>query len=133
MRREEDPSNSKILIHKTIEEWGYGYTFTYFHILSHTLLHVASVIFARDNGNVLIVTFNNRCDRSYGLIMGNAGSNQPVGHHHGGGSSREHRHTKDHPPPSPGKEGQAFVFDKKPIIQKLVFQSSEEEPYYAKV
>ena len=64
--------------------------------------------------------------------MGNAGSNQPVGHHHGGGSSREHRHTKDHPPPSPGKEGQAFVFDKKPIIQKLVFQSSEEEPYYAK-
>ncbi|XP_011871897.1 PREDICTED: 5'-AMP-activated protein kinase subunit beta-2 isoform X1 [Vollenhovia emeryi] len=68
-----------------------------------------------------------------GAIMGNAGSNQPVGHHHGTTVSREHRHSKDHPPPSPGKEGQAFVFDKKPS-QKLVFQSSheEEEPYFAK-
>ncbi|XP_076655011.1 5'-AMP-activated protein kinase subunit beta-1 [Halictus rubicundus] len=65
--------------------------------------------------------------------MGNAGSNHPVGHHHGGSSGREHRHTKEHPPPSPGKEGQAFVFDKKPS-QKLVFQSSheDEEPYFAK-
>ncbi|XP_077273758.1 5'-AMP-activated protein kinase subunit beta-1 [Temnothorax americanus] len=65
--------------------------------------------------------------------MGNAGSNQPVGHHHGTTVNREHRHGKDHPPPSPGKEGQAFVFDKKPS-QKLVFQSSneEEEPYFAK-
>ncbi|XP_020291173.1 5'-AMP-activated protein kinase subunit beta-1 [Pseudomyrmex gracilis] len=63
--------------------------------------------------------------------MGNAGSNQPVSHH--GTVSREHRHNKDHPPPSPGKDGQAFVFDKKPS-QKLVFQSSheEEEPYFAK-
>lgn len=66
--------------------------------------------------------------------MGNAGSNQPVGHHHSTTVSREHRHSKDHPPPSPGKEGQAFVFDKKPS-QKLVFQSSheEEESYFAKV
>lgn len=64
--------------------------------------------------------------------MGNAGSNQPVSHHHGSSVNREHRHTKEHPPPSPGKEGQAFVFDKKPS-QKLVFQSSEEEPYYSKV
>ncbi|XP_076239979.1 5'-AMP-activated protein kinase subunit beta-2-like [Calliopsis andreniformis] len=63
--------------------------------------------------------------------MGNAGSNQPVSHHHGGSTGREHRHTKEHPPPSPGKEGQAFVFDKKPS-QKLVLQSSEEEPYYAR-
>lgn len=65
--------------------------------------------------------------------MGNAGSNHPVGHHHGGSSARDHRHTKDHPPPSPGKEGQAFVFDKKPS-QKLVFQSSheDEEPYFTK-
>nr|XP_034187615.1 5'-AMP-activated protein kinase subunit beta-1 [Osmia lignaria]XP_034187616.1 5'-AMP-activated protein kinase subunit beta-1 [Osmia lignaria]XP_034187617.1 5'-AMP-activated protein kinase subunit beta-1 [Osmia lignaria]XP_034187618.1 5'-AMP-activated protein kinase subunit beta-1 [Osmia lignaria] len=65
--------------------------------------------------------------------MGNAGSNQPVGHHHSSSTSREHRHIKEHPPPSPGKEGQAFVFDKKPS-QKLVFQSSheEEEPYFAK-
>ncbi|KAL6260405.1 5'-AMP-activated protein kinase subunit beta-1 isoform X1 [Pogonomyrmex barbatus] len=65
--------------------------------------------------------------------MGNAGSNQPVSHHHGTTISREHRHSKDHPPASPGKEGQAFVFDKKPS-QKLVFQSSneEEESYFAK-
>ncbi|RLU22822.1 hypothetical protein DMN91_005100 [Ooceraea biroi] len=67
--------------------------------------------------------------------MGNAGSNQPVSHHHGSSvRDREHRHSKDHPPPSPGKEGQAFVFDKKPS-QKLVFQSSheEEESYFTKV
>lgn len=66
--------------------------------------------------------------------MGNAGSNQPVSHHHGNTVSREHRHSKDHPPSSPGKEGQVFIFDKKPS-QKLVFQSSheEEEPYFAKV
>lgn len=66
--------------------------------------------------------------------MGNAGSNQPVGHHHSSNTTREHRHAKEYPPPSPGKEGQAFIFDKK-INQKLVFQSSheEEEPYFAKV
>lgn len=68
--------------------------------------------------------------------MGNAGSNQPVSHHHGSTvrDNREHRHSKDHPPPSPGKEGQAFVFDKKPS-QKIVFQSSheEEEAYFTKV
>lgn len=63
--------------------------------------------------------------------MGNAGSNQTVGHGH---TSGRDRHTKEHAPPSPGKEGQAFVFDKKPN-QKLVFQSSHEEgePYYTKV
>lgn len=72
------------------------------------------------------------CNNS--LIMGNAGSNQPVGHHHTSNTNREHRHVKEYPPPSPGKEGQAFVFDKKPS-QKLVFQSSheEEESYFAKV
>lgn len=68
--------------------------------------------------------------------MGNAGSNQPVGHHHGSNTSRDgyhHRHSKEHPPRSPNKDGQAFVFDKKPN-QKLVFQSSheEEEPYFTK-
>lgn len=64
--------------------------------------------------------------------MGNAGSNQPVSHHHGNVASREHRRNKDHPPPSPGKEGQAFVFDKKP---SLLFHSSqeEEESYFTKV
>lgn len=67
--------------------------------------------------------------------MGNAGSNQPVSHHHGSTVSREHRHSKDHPPSSPGKEGQAFIFDKRPPSQKFVFQSSheEEESYFAKV
>jgi len=69
--------------------------------------------------------------------MGNAGSNQPVSHHHNSTVSRdnrEHRHNKDLPPSSPGKEGQAFVFDKKPV-QKIVFQSSheEEETYFTKV
>lgn len=66
--------------------------------------------------------------------MGNAGSNQPVSHHHSSNTSREHRHVKEYPPPSPGKEGHAFVFDKKPS-QKLVFQSSheDEESYFAKV
>lgn len=64
--------------------------------------------------------------------MGNAGSNQPV-IHHGNAVNREHRH-KDHPPSSPGKEGQVFIFDKKPS-QKIVFQSSheEEESYFTKV
>lgn len=65
-------------------------------------------------------------------IMGNAGSNQTVSHSHTSG--RDHRHGKEHAPPSPGKESQAFVFDKK-SNQKLIFQSSheEEEPYYTKV
>ncbi|XP_046738279.1 5'-AMP-activated protein kinase subunit beta-1 isoform X1 [Diprion similis] len=66
--------------------------------------------------------------------MGNAGSHAPG--HHSSSVVREghHRHGKDHPPSSPGKDGQAFIFDKKPS-QKLVFQSShdEEEPYYTKV
>lgn len=55
--------------------------------------------------------------------MGNAGS-----------SARErHKGGELAPPPSPGKDSQAFVFDKKPNT-KLVFQSSneEEEPYYTK-
>ena len=66
--------------------------------------------------------------------MGNAGSNQPVNHHGSAIARESHRHSKDHPPPSPTKEGQAFVFAKKPS-QKLVFQSSneEEEPYFTKV
>ncbi|XP_033225042.1 5'-AMP-activated protein kinase subunit beta-1 isoform X2 [Belonocnema kinseyi] len=68
--------------------------------------------------------------------MGNAGSNQPVGHHHGSNTSRDsyhHRYSKDHPPPSPNKDDQAFIFDKK-ANQKIVFQSSheEEEPYFTK-
>jgi len=62
--------------------------------------------------------------------MGNAGSNQPVSHHHSGAVSREHRHNKDIPPPSPGKEGQAIIFDKRhPIRQSY----EEEESYFAKV
>lgn len=66
--------------------------------------------------------------------MGNAGSNQQVGHHHGSVVKETHRHSKEHPPPSPGKDGQAFTFAKKPS-QKLVFQSSQddEEPYFTKV
>lgn len=66
--------------------------------------------------------------------MGNAGSNQPVGHHGHRHRERHHRDEKEHPPPSPNKDGQAFTFDKKPN-QKLVFQSSheEEEPYFTKV
>ncbi|XP_015115610.1 5'-AMP-activated protein kinase subunit beta-1 [Diachasma alloeum] len=66
--------------------------------------------------------------------MGNAGSNQQVGHHHGSTVTKDtHRHSKEQPPPSPSKEGQAFTFAKKPS-QKLVFQSSheEEEPYFTK-
>lgn len=66
--------------------------------------------------------------------MGNAGSNQPV--NHGNQIVREtHRHSKEHTrPSSPGKDGQAFTFSKKPS-PKLVFQSSqeEEEPYFTKV
>ena len=66
--------------------------------------------------------------------MGNAGSNQGGIHHSSGHRDRHHRHSKDHHPPSPGKEsgaGQAFVFDKKPLI----FQSShdEEEAHSSKV
>ncbi|KAI4489586.1 hypothetical protein M0802_011023 [Mischocyttarus mexicanus] len=63
--------------------------------------------------------------------MGNAGSNQAVSHSHN--HPGRDRHGKEHAPSSPGKEGQAFVFDKKPD-QKLVFQSSneEDEPYYTK-
>jgi len=55
--------------------------------------------------------------------MGNAGSNTRDRHKSGDAIA----------PSSPGKDGQAFVFDKKPNT-KLVFQSSheEEEPYYAK-
>ncbi|KAF4518825.1 hypothetical protein B566_EDAN008154 [Ephemera danica] len=53
--------------------------------------------------------------------MGNAGSN-----------SRERHKSGDALPASPGKDGQAFIFDKKP--NKLEFQSSheDEEPYYTK-
>lgn len=55
--------------------------------------------------------------------MGNAGSNTRDRHKSGDAIA----------PSSPGKDDQAFVFDKKPN-PKLVFQSSheEEEPYYAK-
>lgn len=64
--------------------------------------------------------------------MGNAGSNQPV-NHHAGNSSYHRRLSRDHPPPSPSKEGQPFVFDKAPN-QKHVFQSHEEdETYFTKV
>ncbi|KAG8037461.1 hypothetical protein G9C98_005671 [Cotesia typhae] len=65
--------------------------------------------------------------------MGNAGSNQP-GHHHGSAITKDtHRQSKDHPPSSPGRDGQAFTFAKKPN-KKLVFQTSneEEEPYLSK-
>ncbi|XP_057327920.1 5'-AMP-activated protein kinase subunit beta-1 [Microplitis mediator] len=65
--------------------------------------------------------------------MGNASSNQP-GHHHGSAITKDtHRQSKDHPPPSPGRDGQAFTFSKKPN-KKLVFQTSneEEEPYLSK-
>lgn len=53
--------------------------------------------------------------------MGNASSN----------TRDRHKSGDTIVPSSPGKDGQAFVFDKKP---KLVFQSShdEEEPYYTK-
>ncbi|XP_034950784.1 5'-AMP-activated protein kinase subunit beta-1 [Chelonus insularis] len=66
--------------------------------------------------------------------MGNAGSNQPGNHHHGSAITKDtHRQSKDHPPPSPGKDGQVFTFAQKPS-QKLVFQTSndEEEPYFQK-
>ncbi|XP_058792152.1 5'-AMP-activated protein kinase subunit beta-2 isoform X2 [Phymastichus coffea] len=67
--------------------------------------------------------------------MGNAGSNQPVSHHHANvHRDAHHRHIKDHhPPSSPGKDGHAFTFDKKPST-KLLLQSSqeEEEPFYTK-
>lgn len=60
---------------------------------------------------------------SFSENMGNAGSNTRDRHKSGDAIA----------PSSPGKDGQAFVFDKKPNT-KLVFQSSheEEEPYYAK-
>ncbi|XP_046388891.1 5'-AMP-activated protein kinase subunit beta-1 [Ischnura elegans] len=53
--------------------------------------------------------------------MGNAGSNSRDRHKSGDGM----------PPSSPGKDGQAFIFDKKP--NKLVIQNSneDEEAYYA--
>ncbi|GLH12209.1 hypothetical protein R5R35_008831 [Gryllus longicercus] len=55
--------------------------------------------------------------------MGNAGSN----------TRERHKPGENMPPSSPGKDSQAFVFDKKPS-PKLVFQSSneEEEPYFSK-
>ncbi|XP_043482701.1 5'-AMP-activated protein kinase subunit beta-2 [Leptopilina heterotoma] len=64
--------------------------------------------------------------------MGNAGSNQPVGHH-SGNSSYHRRHSKDQPPPSPSKEGQPFVFEKAPN-KNLVCQTSHEddESYFTK-
>lgn len=57
--------------------------------------------------------------------MGNAGS--------GAGRDKQKSGDANIPPHSPGKDEQAFVFDKKPE-SKLVFQSSqdEEEPYYTK-
>ncbi|KAK0079512.1 hypothetical protein PV325_001165 [Microctonus aethiopoides] len=64
--------------------------------------------------------------------MGNAGSNQAVSH----SSSvvkETHRHSKEHPPSSPNKDGRAITFANKPN-PKLVFQSSndEEESYFSK-
>lgn len=59
--------------------------------------------------------------------MGNAGSNLPRERHKSG--------SHDPIPGSPLKDGQAFVFDKKPDPNhRLVFQRSEEdaEPYYSK-
>lgn len=55
--------------------------------------------------------------------MGNAGSN----------TRERHKPGEIVAPSSPGKDSQAFVFDKKPNT-KLVFQSSneDEEPYYTK-
>ncbi|XP_066598387.1 5'-AMP-activated protein kinase subunit beta-2 [Prorops nasuta] len=65
--------------------------------------------------------------------MGNASSNQPVGHHQVSTSSREYRNSRENPLVSPSKEGQAFVFDKKPG-RKLVFQSShdDDDAYFGK-
>lgn len=60
--------------------------------------------------------------------MGNAGSNLPRERHKSG--------SHDPIPGSPLKDGQAFVFDKKPDPNhRLVFQRSEEdaEPYYKTV
>ncbi|XP_011501101.1 PREDICTED: 5'-AMP-activated protein kinase subunit beta-1 isoform X2 [Ceratosolen solmsi marchali] len=66
--------------------------------------------------------------------MGNAGSSQTVSHH-GSNVQREvhHRHNKEHHPQSPGKDDQAFIFDKKPS-HKTVFQSSQddEETFFTK-
>lgn len=59
--------------------------------------------------------------------MGNAGSNLPRERHKSG--------SHDPIPGSPLKDGQAFVFDKKPdAAHRLVFQRSEEdaEPYFSK-
>jgi 5'-AMP-activated protein kinase regulatory beta subunit len=56
--------------------------------------------------------------------MGNAGS---------GGAPRDRQKLGDPVPSSPSKDGQAFIFDKKPE-HKLVFQSSQddEEPYFTR-
>ncbi|RZC39958.1 AMPKBI domain containing protein, partial [Asbolus verrucosus] len=56
--------------------------------------------------------------------MGNAGS---------GGAPRERQKPGETVPSSPSKEGQAFIFDKKPE-NKLVYQSSQddEEPYFTR-
>ena len=51
--------------------------------------------------------------------MGNAGNNESGIHHSSAHHDRHHRHSKNHHPPSPGKEpgaGQAFVFDKKNLL-----------------
>lgn len=55
--------------------------------------------------------------------MGNAGS---------GGAPRERQKSGETVPSSPSKDGQAFVFDKKP--DKLLFQGSQEDEdsYYSK-
>lgn len=57
--------------------------------------------------------------------MGNAGSSGPP--------RGDRQKLSDTAPSSPMKEGQAFIFDKKPDT-KLVFQGSQEdeEPYYTK-
>uniref|UniRef100_A0A0K8TMV9 5'-AMP-activated protein kinase subunit beta-1 n=1 Tax=Tabanus bromius TaxID=304241 RepID=A0A0K8TMV9_TABBR len=60
--------------------------------------------------------------------MGNAGSNITPRERHKSGSS-------DIIPGSPIKDGQAFVFEKKPEVEaRLVYQGSQEdeEPYYTK-
>lgn len=63
--------------------------------------------------------------------MGNAGS---------GGAPRDRQKLGETVPSSPSKEGQAFVFDKKPFVfdkkpeNKLMFEDSqeEEEPYFTR-
>lgn len=57
--------------------------------------------------------------------MGNAGSNPP--------RERMKTGSGEIAPPSPSKDGQAFVFDKKPE-PRLSYQGSHEEdaPYFAK-